>query len=56
MEKHRWNKAVAAKRNAVGKYDLRGKQGLLKDSDGNILLPVSEIKGYVNFKVPILYE
>ena len=42
--------------NAVGKDNLRGKQGWLKDSEGNILVPVSETKGYVNFKAPIIYE
>ena len=42
--------------NAVGKDNLRDKQGWLKDDNGNILVPVSETKGYVNFKAPIVYE
>ncbi|MGP1587611.1 MAG: hypothetical protein ACTTHG_04645 [Treponemataceae bacterium] len=42
--------------NAVGKENLRGKQGWLKDDNGNILVPVSETKGYVNFKAPVVYE
>ena len=41
---------------AVGKENLRGKQGWLKDDNGNILVPVSETKGYVNFKAPVVYE
>lgn len=42
--------------NAVGKDNLRGKQGWLKDDNGNILVPVSETKGYLNFKASIVYE
>lgn len=42
--------------NAVGKENLGGKQGWLKDDNGNILVPVSETKGYVNFKAPVVYE
>ena len=42
--------------NAVGKDNLRGKQGWLKDANGNILVPVSETKGYLNFKASIVYE
>ncbi|HOF84971.1 MAG TPA: RHS repeat-associated core domain-containing protein [Treponemataceae bacterium] len=41
---------------AVGKDNLRGKQGWLKGSNGEILVPVSETKGYVNFTAPVVYE
>ena len=41
---------------AVGKDSLRGKQGWRKNSEGDILVPTSETKGYVNFKAPIIYE
>lgn len=41
---------------AVGKDNLRGKQGWLKGSNGEILVPVSETKGYVNFTAPVISE
>ena len=42
--------------NSVGIDSLRGKQGWLSDSEGNIYVPVSETKGYVNFKITITNE
>ena len=41
---------------ALGKDDCRTNQGWIKDTNGNILVPVSETKGYVNFKAKVIYE
>jgi hypothetical protein len=41
---------------AVGKESLRGKQGWRKNSEGDILVPTSETKGYVNFTKEINNE
>ena len=41
---------------AVGKENLRGKQGWIEGKNGEFLVPVSETKGYVNFTAPIVYE
>ena len=40
---------------AVGKDDLRGKQGWI-ERNGKILVPVSETKGYINFTAPVVSE